>query len=319
MTGASGFTGGHAVSEVLSRGHRLRALARDPARARLPAGVEVVPGDLEDADALDRLLAAADAVVHLAGAVSALTPHEYFRVNARGTVALAESAQRHGVARFVHVSSLSARAPELSAYGASKRAGEDAIAALMERLNALILRPPAVYGPGDRATLPLLRELTRPLAVIPGRRQNRFSLVHAADLARYIADAVESTAGGLHEISDGTAGGYGWDDLLAIAGRERGAPVRALFLPRPLPQAVALGAEALARITGRPGMINRGKIAELYHSDWVSRPTKLQLAAPITFATGFPETLAWYRKAGWLPRPPDADRSGTISKKEAGP
>jgi len=319
ITGATGFAGGHAVSELLSRGHRLRALVRDPQRARLPASVEVVQGDLFDAEALDRLLHGADAVLHLAGAISALTEHDYFRVNAHGTLALAEASLRHGVKRFVHVSSLSARAPQLSPYGASKRAGEDAVFKLMARLNAVILRPPAVYGPGDRATLPLLRELTRPVAVVPGRRGNRFSLVHAADLARFAADALVNPADGLHEISDGTPNGYGWDELLAIAGRERGGPIRAIFLPRAVPQTVAVAAEALARATGRPGMISRGKIAELYHPDWVAREGGLVLPAPIGFATGFPETLAWYRQAGWLPRAGGIDRSGRISKKEAGP
>ncbi|MGL4294298.1 MAG: NAD-dependent epimerase/dehydratase family protein, partial [Aestuariivirga sp.] len=106
ITGATGFAGGHAVSELLSRGHRLRALVRDPQRAHLPASVEVVQGDLFDAEALDRLLRGADAVLHLAGAISALTEHDYFRVNAHGTLALAEASLRHGVKRFVHVSSL---------------------------------------------------------------------------------------------------------------------------------------------------------------------------------------------------------------------
>jgi hypothetical protein len=66
-------------------------------------------------------------------------------------------------------------------------------------------------------------------------------------------------------------------------------------------------------------MINRGKIAELYHADWVARDGGLVLPAPIGFAMGFPETLAWYRQAGWLPRAGGTDRSGAISKKEAGP
>ena len=318
ITGATGFAGDHAVSELVARGYRLRALVRDPARARLPASVAVIAGDLFDGTALDRLLAGADGVLHLAGAISALRPHDFFRVNAHGTVALAEAARRHGVGRFVHVSSLSAREPQLSAYGASKRAGEEAVAGLMEPLNAVILRPPAVYGPGDRATLPLLRELTKPVAVIPGRRDSRFSLIHAADLARLCADALETDMSGLHEISDGTPGGYGWDDLMAIAGRERGATVRAIFLPRPIPQAVALAAEAVARISGKPGMVSRGKIAELYHPDWVARDGGPRLAAPITFAKGLPETLAWYRQAGWLPQAAATDRSGAISKKEAG-
>ena len=179
----------------------------------------------------------------------------------------------------------------------------------MAALNAVILRPPAVYGPGDRATLPLLRELTRPVALIPGRPDARFSLIHVGDLADLVAEAVENREQGLHEVSDGTPGGYGWDDLLRVAGDERGSPVRAVFLPRAVPMAVALAAEAFGRIAGKPSMINRGKIAELYHPDWVSGHSGLALRHPVTFAKGFPEALAWYREAGWLPPGRAADRS----------
>lgn len=317
MTGATGFAGGHAVRELLKRGARLRVLARDPARA--PAGVEVVQGDLHTEQSLDALLKGAGAVVHLAGAISAVTPHDYFRTNAHGAVAVAEAARRAGVKRFVHVSSLAAREPQLSPYGASKRAGEDAVAKLMEPLNAVILRPPAVYGPGDRATLPLLRELTKPMAMIPGSRRSRFSLIHAGDLAQLIAEAVEGDLRGVHEISDGKAGGYGWDDLLAIAARERGAPLRAVFLPRPLVAAAGTAADAVSRLTGKPGMVSRSKVAELYHPDWVSGRTGLALPDPIAFDRGFPDTLAWYRDAGWLPRAHGADRSMAAANKDSRP
>ena len=318
ISGATGFAGGFAVAELLRRGHTLRALVRKPSAARLPAVVTMIAGDLHDGDALDRLVQGADVVVHLAGAISALQRHDYFRVNAHGTVAIAEAAIRGHVPRFVHISSLAARQPELSAYGASKRAGEDAIAKLMAPLNAVIIRPPAVYGPSDRATLPLIKALTQSIAVIPGRRDCRFSLIHVADLARIIADAAETDVTGLHEVSDGKADGYSWPDLIAIASAERGAPVRPLFLPRFVPHAAAVVAEGLSRLTGKPGMVSRDKVAELYHSGWVARGGGLRLADPIAFARGLHETLAWYREALWLPRGPAADRSAA-SREETRP
>ena len=314
VTGATGFAGRHVIAALLAEGYRVQALVRNPAMARLTDDVVLVQGDLATPDALELLVEGADAVIHLAGAITANSAPEYFRVNAQGTLALAESAQRAGVRRFVHVSSLSAREPAISDYGASKREGEDAVASLMEALNAIILRPPAVYGPGDRATLPLLKELTRPVAAIPGRREARFSLILVADLARLIAKAVESDLTGRHEVSDQTPGGYGWPDLLRVASAVRGSAIRPVFLPRAIPQAVALAAESVAKIRRKPGMINRGKIAELYHPDWVSGPSGLTLPQPITFEQGFPETLDWYRQAGWLPQSAGADRSSGETK-----
>lgn len=314
ITGATGFAGRHAVTELLGQGHQLKALVRSPGTAALPAAVETVKGDLDDSVALDRLLDGADAVLHLAGAITSPDRHGYFRVNAHGTVAVAEAASRHGTARFVHISSLSAREPGLSPYGASKRAGEDAIATLMDKLNAVIIRPPAVYGPGDRGTLPLIKELTQAVAVIPGPRAARFSLIHVRDLARIIVKAVGGTERGIHEVSDGRVGGYGWADLIKVAGEMRGSAIRAIFLPRAIPLAVALGAEALSRFTAKPGMVNRGKVAELYHLDWVCRVGTLTLADATGFAEGFAETVNWYREAGWLPPAARADRTSQISR-----
>lgn len=302
ITGATGFAGRHAILELLLRGHRLRALVRSPETASLPAGVQTVKGDLADGAALARLTSGADAVIHLAGALTALTREGYFKVNEQGTHALADAAQKAGIARFVHVSSLAAREPQLSGYAASKRAGEEVIAGRMGALNAITIRPPAVYGPGDKGTLPLIKELTRPIAFIPGLPEARFSLIHARDLARLIALAVEGGAQGLHEVSDGKAGGYGWDDLIRTASALRGRPIRAVFLPRAIPAAVAAVAEGVARLTGKPGMVNRGKIAELYHPDWVARPGGLALTDPVPFAAGLAETVTWYRAAGWLPQ-----------------
>ena len=313
ITGASGFAGRHAVAELQRRGHHVRALLRAPERTGL-SGVEAVKGDLADKAALARLLDGADAVVHLAGAITALSREGYFSVNALGTEALIAAARAARTRRFVHISSLSARQPHLSAYAASKRAGEYLVHREADALNAVIIRPPAVYGPGDRGTLPLIRELTRPLAAIPGPRAARFSLIHGGDLARLIADAAQSDVRGLHEVSDGKVGGYGWDDLIATASAFRGKPVRALFLPRAVPAAVAVGAEAIARLTRRPGMVNSGKIAELYHSDWVCREGTLALPDPTPFAEGFAETVRWYRAAGWLPRAARTDTRAPSSR-----
>ena len=307
ITGATGFAGRHAAAELLAQGYAVRALARDPAAANLDTAITIIRGGLDNGEALDRLLEGAAAVVHLAGAITALNPDDYFTVNAQGTAALAEAALRQQIKRFVHISSLAARVPSLSAYGASKRAGEDAISKLGGQLNTVIIRPPAVYGPGDRGTLPLIKELTRGIATIPAPRHARFSLIHVGDLARIIVRAIEGKEKGIHEVSDGTPGGYAWVDLIGVAELARGGRVRAVFLPKLIPSGIAFAAEAISRFTGRPGMVNRGKVAELYHPDWVCRAGTLALSDPVTFDRGFPETLEWYRNAGWLPRKPEAD------------
>ena len=92
--------------------------------------------------------------------------------------------------------------------------------------SSLIVRPPAVYGPGDRATLPIFQQLGRGLLLAPATRAARFSLIHVADLARLLATlALRPSAAARQplEPDDGRAGGYGWSDLAAMAGGATGS------------------------------------------------------------------------------------------------
>lgn len=298
VTGATGFAGGHAAALLKSRGYELRLLVRDTTKA--PAGAEFVEGDLANEAALARLCQGARAVVHFAGAIAAPDRDTFFAINEAGTRALAQAAKQAGVRRFIHVSSLAAREPELSDYAASKLAGEAAVEPLDAAMSLAILRPPAVYGPGDRATLPLLKQLTQRIAFVPGRSDGRFSLIHVGDLARLAAELVDSTWTGLAEIDDGRVGGYGWDDLARIAGEAEARKVTPVLLPRLL-------LAGLARLGAVPGL-TPGKVRELYHADWVARGEQPDIGTRTDFARGFRETVAWYRAEAWLPPARDADR-----------
>jgi nucleoside-diphosphate-sugar epimerase len=314
MTGATGFAGRPAVEALLAGGHRVKALVRDAGKAALPADVELVAGDLDSSDALRTLAEGADVFLHVAGAISALNRAGFFAVNQIGTLNAVSAAKAAGVRRFVYVSSLAAREPLLSPYGASKASAEDIVKGV--GLAHVILRPPAVYGPGDRATLPLIKELTQAIAMLPSTSSARFSLLHVEDLARILAEACDGERGGTVELSDGKDGGYSWPELCAIAADHEGRTIRPVFLPRGVVSAVASVSEMIARFRGKPGMVSHGKVAELYHADWVARGEGWGLADPISFPDGLAETLAWYRKQGWLPQARRAGRSTAQNKSE---
>jgi nucleoside-diphosphate-sugar epimerase len=266
--------------------------------------VELLPGDL-DADPAP-LVRGADAVVHVAGAVRAADLSVFHRVNVEATARLAAAAADSGVRSFVLISSLAARLPSISPYAASKAAGEAALLANAGSMHATIVRPPAVYGPADRATLPLLRGLARGLLVHPGHALTRFSLLHGADLARLVPSllACPPPAGTILEPDDGNAGGYTWRDLAATAEARLGRRVRLIRVPRPPVVLAAWVAEGYGRWAARPPILSRGKVAELYHRDWVSDTRAVGAVAGWTPEVGFGDgliaTLAWYRQAGWL-------------------
>ena len=308
LTGGSGFVGRRLIPRLAETGVTIRLLARDPGRLGEQAnGAQVIHGDLVNPDALDELVSGTDAVIHMAGAIAAPDRATFDRVNVEGTATIAAIAARHGVGRFVHLSSMAARQPDLSDYGASKHAGETALMEHAADMSWVILRPPAVYGPGDKATLPLVTQLIRRHAILPGAVSNRTSLIHVDDLADalILLAANDSPHGTTHELDDGKSQGYSWAELGQIAGRAEGISVNVHHLPKPVMMAVAHCASAVAWITGKPAILTPGKVRELYHPDWVARHDLLAESCSwrpgIDFTEGVASTLEWYRHHQWLP------------------
>jgi nucleoside-diphosphate-sugar epimerase len=306
VTGATGFVGSVVCAALAREGRKVRALVRSAERVSLlPADVEPVVGTLGDDQALAELVDGAGAVVHAGGVVAARTPDDFHRVNAAGTASLVEAARRAArPPRILLISSLAARQPQLSAYAASKRAAEGFVAA--SGLEHCIVRPPAVYGPGDRATLPLFRQLAGRLLLAPRVDGGRFSLLHVEDLSGLLSTLLDRPAwtGEILEPDDGRPGGYGWRELAAIAGKAQGKTVRCVEVPRAVVWCAALAHELGAAVGGRAPMLSRGKLGELCYPDWVCNRESMRGAAgwapAVDFAEGFTATLAWYRDRRWI-------------------
>lgn len=298
ITGATGFVGRHLVDRLAGQPLVVRALSR---RGTIP-GTTTVDGALGDEAALQRLVDGADHVVHLAGVVKSPRRETFTEVNTAGTERLA-GAMASGRGRLTLVSSLAARHPEVSAYAASKRAAEETALEILGSDRVTIIRPPAIYGPGDRATLVIFKQLKSGLLVAPGPRGARFSLLYVTDLAALIAAHL---CGALDlprrvEPDDGRPGGYGWGDLTAIASRASGRRVRLVRIPVRLLGAPARLADMLARRFALDLPLAVDKLGELAHPNWVSGgPALPKPGSNITFETGFSRTLEWYRQAGWL-------------------
>jgi nucleoside-diphosphate-sugar epimerase len=306
LTGATGFIGGRVLARALQAGWRVRALARRPAALAPHPALTAVPGDLESAEARAVLLQGAEAVVHAAGLVAARRRSEFARVNAEAATALAEAAAGEPTApRFLLISSLAAREPALSPYARSKHEAEARLRALGQRLNSTVLRPPVVYGPGDRATLPLFRQFRRGLLLHPPGG-GRFSMIHVDDLTEAILAWLEAAAVPLGplEVDDGQPSGYGWEDVLAVARRRVNRRLRAVAVPAAAMRLAALAIAGGALLTGRPAFLSQGKISEALHPDWVSRREGND-ALPgwrprIGLDEGFARTMAWYTANRWL-------------------
>ena len=308
VTGATGFLGVHLVRALSRAGFGIRVLAgREP---DLPGWGDVrpqiTPGRLNDRAALDQLVAGAQVVIHAAGAIKAANLDGFMSVNRDGARNLAEAMQRAAPqAHLVLVSSLAAREPAISAYAASKRAGEDVCAEVLPPHRLTVLRPPAIYGPGDRETLALFKAASGLLLPVAAPRA-RIALVHVQDAAEATAAAAIRPTPGVYALADERPQGYGWREILSAAAHAVGGRPRLVDAPAWLLPALARAAGALSRINGRPPLLSPDKARELLHPDWAVSPQELLPGCPaprFSLEQGFAETVSWYRRVEWLPAP----------------
>ncbi|MFO7494564.1 MAG: NAD-dependent epimerase/dehydratase family protein [Desulfobacterales bacterium] len=291
LTGATGFIGATVMQRLLQAGCRVRALYRISGRHDHPPQNPVVwvPGCLEDTDSLARLMTGADAVVHCAGRVRGVDEKAFNLVNGDGVARLVRAAGRlHPAPRILSLSSLAAREPHVSPYAASKRLGEQLLSAGAARLSWVVLRPPVVYGPGDRETAPLLRWMSRGIAPLVADEKTRFSMIFAEDLAEAVIALLQQPVwkGQVFELHDGHRGGYCWREVIETVSRVTGRPVRGFRLPRILVRSLAGLNLRAARALGYAPMLTPGKVRELTHSDWTA------------------DNAAICRKTGWAPVTP---------------
>jgi nucleoside-diphosphate-sugar epimerase len=206
-------------------------------------------------------------------------------------------------ATFLLLSSLAARESQLSPYAASKRAAEEVVASRSGPW--LTVRAPAVYGPGDRETLAYFKAVARGLAPRPKVPDARLSLIHVADLAEALALALDQPPPpSTYEIDDGREGGYSYRDMADAAGRALGRRPLSLAVPRPVMAAIAEVNAIGHSLGGSVQILTPGKVSEIFHSDWTAHDRRLAAALGwrprFDLATGFGETILWYRSKGWL-------------------
>ena len=297
ITGATGFVGGRLLDLALAEGHSVRALTRRPQQGR--PGVTWIDGSLDRPSSLAELASGADSVIHVAGVINAPDLAGFEAGNVTGTASLLDAAERARVSRFVHVSSLAAREPKLSAYGASKAGSEALVGA--SPLSSAIVRPPAVYGPGDKETLELFKMAKRGFILLPP--EGRLSLIHVDDLARLLLALAQASApkGLLVEPDDGRHRGWSHAEFGMALGRALGRRVMPLPTPRPL---LDLSARIDRLVRRDQAKLTADRVAYFCHPDWMVDPGR---GAPealwqpeVETEQGLKATANWYREAGWL-------------------
>ncbi len=322
VTGGTGFIGSHVVQSLIQRGVAVRCLVRKSSDLiwlrDLP--VEFMMGDCRDESSVTKAIQGVHQIYHLAGLTKAFSEASYFEVNARGTENLIRAclAVNPEIQRFIYLSSQAASGPApegrrkletdvcepVSAYGRSKRMGEEAVLARASALPVVILRPAVVYGPRDKDVLGYVRLLSRGIEPALFRGRQRFSFCYVDDLIRAILLAAdrEVRSGEIFFLADG--GDYDWDEIGTAFSAALG--VRPLAVP--IPKWALLGAapviETISRLSRKPLLLSRGKVREIIKGGWACDITKakhlLGFAPQTRLTQGAQKTVEWYRRTKWL-------------------
>lgn len=276
LTGATGFIGTTLLNQLAKAGWHVRALYR-PKKGRIQPtipNVQWLAGDIHNAEALKALVRDTYAVIHCAGVVRGASREDFDKVNEEGARRVALAATQAGTQRFLLISSLAARMPDLSYYAGSKYRGEVAVKNIANNMRWTIFRPPAVYGPGDRELLPLFKSMANGFAPLPVNANSRFSLIYVDDLAGAMVHwlATDKGDGSTFELDDGRINGYDWDAILNIGGdvlRPDKAKIRRVPISICILKLFAHINLTASQVLKYSPMLTPGKVREITHSDWV--------------------------------------------------
>lgn len=322
LTGASGYTGGRVLRALQARGTTVRALVRTPSAGSTlrAAGADVVPGDLRDRAALARLVEGADAVLHIAAVYrTAGHPDSYYHdVNVGGTERLLEAAAQAGVGRFVHTSTVGVHgdvetppADEGAPFDPGDvyqrtKAEAERLAADFGRARGLpvaVVRPGAIYGPGETRLLKLFRAIARGRYAVVGSGRPHYHLVYVDDVVRGFLLALERPEAAGEAFIIAGPRSVSQSELAALIAKETGGRVLPFRVPAaPLQWAGAL-CEAVFVPLGLEPPLHRRRV-EFWtknRSFSIDKARRLLGYEPeVDVEEGIARTVAAYREAGWL-------------------
>ena len=270
LTGSSGFIGAHLLTLLLANNFRIRILVRNTnTTSNNHPNIETIVGNLHNQDALNRLTSKVDYIIHCAGRVRGANAAPFTHDNIIGTKNILTAATQANQGKFIFISSLSAREPSISDYANSKHAGEFALKQ-SDLKRWTIIRPPAVYGPGDAELKPIFDWMQRGVLWVPGNAKQKFSLIHIDDLTQLVIAQLHPTSeiGNTIEPDDGQQ--YDWRQIQQISENFFLRKIRIIHVPSPILSVTAHSNVLLSKVLDYTPMLTPGKVRELLHRNWVS-------------------------------------------------
>jgi nucleoside-diphosphate-sugar epimerase len=316
LTGGTGFVGRRLAQSLAGRAELSCLVRASSRRDLLPPGTRVFQADIAKGQGLDAAMEGQDCLIHLAATLFAASWRNYLRDAALLAQRLGAAARKAGVGRVVVVSSLAATGPcaqspgvsddalpaPVSAYGWSKYMAELIFAReLGERNRPVVLRPPIIYGPGDKGLLPYFKSAKLGLIAAPGG-PFPVSAVHVQDAVQGVLCCLRPEAQGVYHINDGAE--HSMVSLGLAMADAFGRKARVLRIPRPVLAASAALAGLAACFGLPPGSWNMDKYRESCAAGWLCSAARitaeLGYAPSMPLREGIADAIAGYRQLGRL-------------------
>lgn len=320
VTGANGFVGSRLCRRLIDDGYHVIAGIRKGCDDSLINDLKIERryGDITLPETLPGMVKDIDHIVHNAGLVKAKSIEQFAKVNQEGTKNILHAAEQNAkLKKFIYISSLAAAGPSkkgkpltedipghpITAYGRSKMAGEAETLLFKDKINVAIIRPPAIYGPGDIEMFSFFRTLNNRIKPYLGNWNRRIQLVHVDDLCYGVSLALKARteSGAIYFIAESQS--YKYSELVDHLQKAVGRSALPLYIPGFHLELLAFLSENIMKALGRSPMFTMEKAREILDNWEVSvekAERELGYKSQIAFPEGARHTFYWYRDEGWL-------------------
>lgn len=321
LTGSTGFIGSFLLERLLEEKYNVKIIKRKSSNTQFikHLNVESYDADLNDKDKLPEIANGCDIVVHVAGLTSAKNHIGYIQGNKTNTKNLLDSLDITTLKKFIYISSLTAVGPSnslnnpvnelsdynpITSYGVSKMETEKMIINDYSHIPYIILRPPAVFGPRDKAILTVFQSIKYGIAPMMGLNDKYISLIYVKDLVEAIISTIESEhkQNQIYFVSSGKY--YNWSKVINLISNLMGKKPIKLKIPEFLVKIIAAVSELLGKFSAKPPVFNIDKGKDLIQDFWICDNTKaineINFVENYDLETALAETIEWYKKNKWL-------------------
>ena len=324
ITGSNGFIGQHLIQFLKQKfpASNISCLVRKVRKPQNSCEVSCHCVDYSDLASLQNLeiLKSADYIFHLAGVTKGISMEDFVNGNVIPTKNLLEAVlgiynENPKFKRFVFISSLAAGGPAkclenpkkeadadqpVEFYGESKLLAENIVAEYGKFIPTTIIRPSAVYGPGDLDFLNIFKMLNKNLSIFHGNKNDFMSLIFAKDLAEGIVQAAlsDETIGRTYYLTHPQK--ISWLEFHKISAEILGKKPIEINVPKFCLDLLAIFGEIYSKICKKNCIFNKQKIKMAKYKYWICSDEKAAkdfgFVAKTDLKSGLEKTLDWCRR-----------------------